>query len=201
MLTFEKMVLGLGNAGQSVYKDVYKAAKSALVDRVMPVRCAAAKCLEALVKEAPFVWTAELESIATTAFKAFEGSTYEVRCAVAQFLGVLLAAAHDPKAAFGGGKSMTASQSAAASKALALEECLQIISTGFLKGGGGILRGSANVVSGVAKEVRVGSSLVKYNSYSSGKKFGNTISFIVQKKVWFFLSSKKVQKVENSLIK
>ncbi len=42
MLTFEKMVTGLGNAGGSVYKDIYKAIRPCMTDRVMPVRAAAA---------------------------------------------------------------------------------------------------------------------------------------------------------------
>lgn len=42
MFTFDKMVLGLGTAGTSVRKDIYKAARLLLTDRVMSARCAAA---------------------------------------------------------------------------------------------------------------------------------------------------------------
>lgn len=43
MMTLEKIVKGLGSAGQNAYKDVYKAAKAAMTDRAMAVRTAAAK--------------------------------------------------------------------------------------------------------------------------------------------------------------
>ena len=43
MLTLEKVVNGLGSAGSSAYKDIYKAAKQAMSDRAMAVRTAAAK--------------------------------------------------------------------------------------------------------------------------------------------------------------
>jgi hypothetical protein len=43
MMTLEKIVKGLGTAGQQSYKDVYKAAKAAMTDRAMAVRTAAAK--------------------------------------------------------------------------------------------------------------------------------------------------------------
>ena len=43
MLTLEKVVAGLGSAGSSCHKDIYKAARQAMTDRSMAVRCAAAK--------------------------------------------------------------------------------------------------------------------------------------------------------------
>jgi len=43
MLTLQKVVAGLGSAGASCYKDIYKAARGCLTDRVMTVRCASAK--------------------------------------------------------------------------------------------------------------------------------------------------------------
>ena len=43
MLTLEKVVKGLGTAGSSSYKDIYKAAKQAMTDRAMAVRTGAAK--------------------------------------------------------------------------------------------------------------------------------------------------------------
>ena len=43
MLTLEKIVIGLGAAGQSAYRDIYKAARSALLDRALFVRAAAAR--------------------------------------------------------------------------------------------------------------------------------------------------------------
>lgn len=43
MSTLEKVIKGLGSAGNSTYKDVYKATKQCMTDRSMVVRYAAAK--------------------------------------------------------------------------------------------------------------------------------------------------------------
>lgn len=43
MSTLEKVIKGLGSAGNSTYKDVYKATKQCMTDRSMVVRFAAAK--------------------------------------------------------------------------------------------------------------------------------------------------------------
>jgi len=45
-----------------------------------------------MLNHAPFLYTTELESLATLCFRAFDGSNYEVRCAVAKLLGTLIAA-------------------------------------------------------------------------------------------------------------
>ena len=52
------MLKGLGNFASSSHKDIYKAVKTAVTDRSMPVRCAATKvnnhlsmCLSSLVLE------------------------------------------------------------------------------------------------------------------------------------------------------
>lgn len=44
-----------------------------------------------MLNHAPFLYTTELESLATLCFRAFDGSNYEVRCAVAKLLGTLIA--------------------------------------------------------------------------------------------------------------
>lgn len=44
-----------------------------------------------MLKHAPFLYTTELESLATLCFRAFDGSNYEVRCCVAKLLGALIA--------------------------------------------------------------------------------------------------------------
>lgn len=43
MISMEKIVAGLGNAATSVHKDIFKALRHCLTDRVMTVRCSAAK--------------------------------------------------------------------------------------------------------------------------------------------------------------
>ena len=61
--------LGSTHTGASVHRDIYKVARSHAVDRSMNVRCAAAKCLEALVAEASFVSTTELDSVSSLCFR------------------------------------------------------------------------------------------------------------------------------------
>lgn len=55
------------------------------------------QCLLELQREAVFLWTSELENVATLCFRAFEGSNYSVRVSVANLLGTLLAAAVEPR--------------------------------------------------------------------------------------------------------
>lgn len=87
----------MGNAISNVHKEIYKASKHCLVDRVMAVRCAATRCLLEMLNHAPFLYTTELESMATLCFRAFDGSNYEVRCAVAKLLGTLIAMTQNQK--------------------------------------------------------------------------------------------------------
>lgn len=147
MLTLEKVVAGLGSAGSSCHKDIYKAARQAMTDRSMAVRCAAAKCMIQLVNEAPFMYTSELETVASLCFRALDGSNYDVRCVVAVLLGNLMATAQSPKAASSGkGKQV---------------EVLTVLAAGFLRGGLGFLKSSAagEMIKGsgnVNREIRVG---------------------------------------------
>ena len=59
------------------------------------------QCLLELQNEAVFMWTTELESLATLCFKALEGSNYGVRVAVSKLLGTVMATALMPKQAAG----------------------------------------------------------------------------------------------------
>ncbi|XP_061173824.1 HEAT repeat-containing protein 5B-like isoform X2 [Saccostrea echinata] len=137
MSTLEKVIKGLGSAGNSTYKDVYKATKQCMTDRSMVVRFAAAKCMLQLVNEAPFMYTSELETVSSLCFRALDGSNYDVRCAVAKLLGNLMSMTQSPKAA-----------STAKWKQPKLEDVLNLLSVGFLKGG----IGSGNI----NREIRVG---------------------------------------------
>ncbi|XP_077394832.1 HEAT repeat-containing protein 5A isoform X2 [Festucalex cinctus] len=149
MAALERMLRGLGGGGAPAHRDVYKAARTCLTDRSMAVRCAAAKCLLELQREAAFLWTSELENAATLCFRAFEGSNREARLAVAELLGTLLAAALEPK---------TGPRPSARGRS-ALEEVMDLLSVGFVRGGAGFLRASGDMLKGtssVSKEVRVG---------------------------------------------
>lgn len=59
------------------------------------------QCLLELQNEAVFMWTTELENVATLCFKALEGSNYGVRVVVAKLLGTVMATALMPKQAAG----------------------------------------------------------------------------------------------------
>uniref|UniRef100_A0A7N6AC35 HEAT repeat-containing protein 5A n=1 Tax=Anabas testudineus TaxID=64144 RepID=A0A7N6AC35_ANATE len=146
MLSVEKILRGLGASAVPCHRDIYKAARACLTDRSMAVRCAAAKCLLELQREAAFLWTSELENVATLCFRAFEGSNYNVRVSVAKLLGTLLAAAVEPRQPGGRGPS-------------SLEEVMDLLLGGFLRGGAGFLRASGDMLKGtrsVSKDVRIG---------------------------------------------
>ncbi|GJQ66814.1 hypothetical protein Trydic_g18582 [Trypoxylus dichotomus] len=153
MLTLEKVCAGMGTAISNAHKEIYKAARSCLIDRVMAVRCAATRCLLEMLGHAPFLYTTELESLATLCFRAFDGSNYEVRCSVAKLLGALMAMTQQNQKA-----NQTAPQLKGL-KLVSLDEALGILMAGFLRGGVGFLKGTGEIIkgsSGVNREVRVG---------------------------------------------
>uniref|UniRef100_A0AAQ5X3I3 HEAT repeat-containing protein 5B n=1 Tax=Amphiprion ocellaris TaxID=80972 RepID=A0AAQ5X3I3_AMPOC len=150
LLSLQKVLSGLGGAAASCHRDIYKNARSLLTDRSMAVRCSVAKCLLELQNEAVFMWTTELENMATLCFKALEGSNYGVRVAVAKLLGTVMATALMPKQAAGRLKSCFRAT---------LEEVLELMATGFLRGGSGFLKSGGEMLKGggsVSREVRVG---------------------------------------------
>uniref|UniRef100_A0A3Q4I408 HEAT repeat containing 5a n=1 Tax=Neolamprologus brichardi TaxID=32507 RepID=A0A3Q4I408_NEOBR len=151
MLSMERILRGLGVSAVSCHRDIYKVVRACLTDRSMAVRCAAAKVLLELQREAAFLWTSELENVATVCFRAFEGSNYNVRVSVSKLLGILLAAAVEPR-------QFTAPRQGARSQG-SLEEVMELLSGGFLRGGGGFLRASGDMLKGtssVSKDVRIG---------------------------------------------
>ncbi|XP_041645495.1 HEAT repeat-containing protein 5B isoform X2 [Cheilinus undulatus] len=150
LLSLQKVLSGLGGAAASCHRDIYKNARSLLTDRSMAVRCTVAKCLLELQNEAVFMWTTELENVATLCFKALEGSNYGVRVAVAKLLGTVMATALMPKQAAVMRQNV---------KRATLEEVLELMATGFLRGGSGFLKSGGEMLKGggsVSREVRVG---------------------------------------------
>ncbi|XP_061645780.1 HEAT repeat-containing protein 5B [Phyllopteryx taeniolatus] len=150
LISLQKVLSGLGGAAASCHRDIYKNARSLLTDRSMAVRCAVAKCLLELQNEAVFMWTTELENMATLCFKALEGSNYGVRVAVAKLLGTVMATALMPKQAAVMRQNV---------KRSTLEEVLELMATGFLRGGSGFLKSGGEMLKGggsVSREVRVG---------------------------------------------
>ncbi|XP_063929374.1 HEAT repeat-containing protein 5B isoform X4 [Zophobas morio] len=168
MLTLEKVCAGMGSAISNVHKDIYKAARHCLIDRVMAVRCAATRCLLEMLNHAPFLYTSELESLATLCFRAFDGSNYEVRCAVAKLLGALIAMTQNQKPektckniivpSLACDNNRISAQLKGL-KLVSLDEALGILMSGFLRGGVGFLKGTGEIIKGsssVNREVRVG---------------------------------------------
>ncbi|XP_075460815.1 HEAT repeat-containing protein 5B-like isoform X5 [Ascaphus truei] len=150
LMSLQKVLGGLGGAASSSHRDIYKNARSLLTDRSMAVRCAVAKCLLELQPEAVFMWTAELENVATLCFKALEGSNYGVRVAVSKLLGTVMATALMPKQATVMRQNV---------KRATLEEVLELMATGFLRGGSGFLKSGGEMLKGggsISREVRVG---------------------------------------------
>ncbi|XP_077993059.1 HEAT repeat-containing protein 5B-like [Glandiceps talaboti] len=146
MLCLQNIIAGLGTAAQSYHKEIYKATKNCLVDRSMSVRCAAAKCMLELLNWATFVYTSELETMASQCFRSLDSSNYDVRCGVAKLLGVLVAT------------SQTYRPRPTAKK-VSIEEALNLLASGFLKGGSGFLKGGGGeLLKGgtVNREIRVG---------------------------------------------
>uniref|UniRef100_A0A182NMS5 HEAT repeat-containing protein 5A n=1 Tax=Anopheles dirus TaxID=7168 RepID=A0A182NMS5_9DIPT len=158
MMTLEKVCAGMGSAISNVHKDIYKAVRYCLTDRVMAVRVAASNCLLEMTKHAPFLYTTELESLASLCFRAFDSCNYEVRCAVAKLLGTLIACTQN--GSLRNFSSMTASASSTKSlRPVSLEEALGVLMSGFLRGGVSFLKGTGEIIkgsSGVNREVRVG---------------------------------------------
>ncbi|KAL0983671.1 hypothetical protein UPYG_G00131110 [Umbra pygmaea] len=150
LLSLQKVLNGLGGAAASCHRDIYKNSRSLLTDRSMAVRCAVAKCFLELQNEAVFMWTSELENVATLCFKALEGSNYGVRVAVSKLLGTVMATALMPKQAAVMRQNV---------KRANLEEVLELMATGFLRGGSGFLKSGGEMLKGggsVSREVRVG---------------------------------------------
>ncbi|NXB28393.1 HTR5A protein, partial [Eulacestoma nigropectus] len=151
MLSLQNILNGLGAAAIPCHRDIYKAARSCLTDRSMAVRCAAAKCLLELQNEAVFMWSTDLDSVVTLCFKSFEGSNYDVRLAVSKLLGTILA------------RALTSKQTTASTKhnirRISLEDVMELLGTGFLRGSCGFLRASGDMLKGtssVSRDVRVG---------------------------------------------
>ncbi|CAG2165004.1 unnamed protein product, partial [Oppiella nova] len=149
--TLERIVAGMGNAANSVHRDVYKSVKLGMTDRAMIVRSSAAKCLHKMLSCAPFLYTSELENVFSVCFRALEGSNYEVRCSVAQVLGTLVAQTQQPS-------PHLPQQSSKTVRVVSLDEALNLLASGFLRGGIGFLKSGGEMIKGVtvSRETRVG---------------------------------------------
>ncbi|CAB3397442.1 unnamed protein product [Caenorhabditis bovis] len=159
MNTLTSMVKGLGSCESSSHKDIYKLAKHSIQDRSMSVKIASLECLTALVPVYTPLFTTELEAACTMCIKVLEGSTYELRSAVAKFTAQLLATSMVPPAgAVIPGKS---NQMIPVKPASAVDS-LNLLASGFIRGGiGGFLKGNSSnfPTSGGLTDVRIGVSI------------------------------------------
>lgn len=154
MMTLEKITAGMGSAAANIHKEVYKSCKMGLTDRALPVRCASALCLLEMTKHAPFLYTTEIENLSQLCYRAFDNSSYDVRCTVAKLLGTLLATTQNPPK-----ELLKGSAKGGVVKLISLDEALTILLTGFLRGGNSFLKGTGEMIKGsssVSREVRVG---------------------------------------------
>lgn len=142
LLCMRKMLFGLKDAASSGYKDIYKACKTFLVDKAMPVRWAAAKCALELSKHAGFMCTTDLEAMLSICLKALDNANYDVRVQVSQLLGVLMASSQKQNPS-----------NTSKIKKITIEDMFSLMANGFLKGGVRFLKSNESSASG---EIRVG---------------------------------------------
>lgn len=159
MVTLEKVCNGMDTAISNVHKEIYKATKYCLTDRVMAVRVAAAKCLLEMMSHAPFLYTTELENMAALCFRSFDGSNYEVRCAVAELLGSLIAFTQQQQQQSNLPKGVVPVKVLATVRQTSLDDAFGLLMSGFLRGGASFLKGTGEMIKGsssVNREIRVG---------------------------------------------
>lgn len=86
----------MDTAAASVHKEIYRISRICLIDRVLAVRTAAAKCVQEMMSSAPFLYTTELESLTSLCFRALDGIDYDGRVAVASLLGCVICYTQNP---------------------------------------------------------------------------------------------------------
>ncbi|CAL8109208.1 unnamed protein product [Calicophoron daubneyi] len=170
MHTLHSLLVGVGAAASVCYKDIYKAAKMCMTDRVLSVRAAAAKCLDALVEDYGPMHTTELEPTVSLCLRCMDGSNYAVRLEAAKLLGHVLARSQKNSqsasstisnlSGSGNGPSLVANASSKP-RVITLQDALSLLASGFIRGPGGFLKGTSagDMIKGnnsVNREVRIG---------------------------------------------
>lgn len=158
-VTLRKIVIVISAAASNLHRDIFKAIKHGLTDRVLAVRTSAARCLLEMIQHAVFLYTTDLENVFSICFRCLEGSNYEVRCEIAKVLGALVSITQKPSTLNTIQQQSTANRSI---RLVTLDEVLNLLGSGFLKGslGGGFLKTGEMIKKGnfqsVNREVRVG---------------------------------------------
>ncbi|CAH8529433.1 unnamed protein product [Dicrocoelium dendriticum] len=170
MLTLCSLLEAVGSAASVCNKDIYKAAKSCMTDRVLSVRAAACKCLYELCGHYAPLYNHEMESVLSLCFRCMDGSNYAVRMEAARLIGRILAKSQQQQqqaptsTAPSSPARVTQSSgtiSSSRSKAIMPKDAFLALAPGFLKGPGGFLKGSTATdmlkgTNSVNREVRIG---------------------------------------------
>ena len=158
-----KICTGLGSAASAMHRDLYKSAKAALADRSLPVRAAAAQCLLALASHWNAIYTTELESVSQAIFRSFDGASPLARRHLSQLQGTLLAYTQQPPtlSLMSAGTKAKAKANRGPEKAsITLEDALNILLQGYVRGGSG---GSGLMITKgggvIGPDIRVGVAL------------------------------------------
>lgn len=106
-----------------------------------PVRAAAAQCLQNLAYNWNSLYTTELDSICQTIFRGFDGANAQTRKNLSQLLGSLIAYTQQPptSALPSAGNSKSGMKAVRSNKSgtMSLEEALNVLLLGYVKGGSG----------------------------------------------------------------
>ena len=149
LFAMEQMVFGLENSASYGFKELSKAFRSCMTDKVLAVRCKAVQGLMTLSQYYNSTYTADLDSNISLCLKVLEGANYDCRIAVARLIGALLARALQFKPSEGQGSK---------TRTYTSDEIFSIFSMSFLHGSTSILKTSGVDLgkSVTPREVRVG---------------------------------------------
>ena len=115
------------------------------------------------------MYTTELEGNVTLAFRALDGSNYEVRCSIAKYLAALLAATQET-APTGTNPIKQALNSATNTKKIKIDDMLNYLAGGFLRGNIGSFKSNTTErlkgPSTVQREIRIGVTHVSFTCLS-----------------------------------
>ena len=109
--------------------------------RSLPVRAAAAQCLQNLAYNWNSLYTTELDSLCQSIFRGFDGANAQTRKNLSQLLGSLIAYTQQPptSALPSAGNSKSGMKAVRSNKGgtMSLEEALNVLLLGYVKGGSG----------------------------------------------------------------
>ncbi|THD24378.1 HEAT repeat-containing protein [Fasciola hepatica] len=160
----------LGAASSACHKEIYKAAKTCMTDRVPSVRASAAKCMNALAEHHAVIHGSDLEATVSLCLRCMDCSNYTVRFEAARLLGHTLARTQNSMRTSGSSTVLstavntgtsTTGPTLSRSKTVTLQDAMNLLASGFLKGPGGFLKGTTagDMIKGtnsVNREVRTG---------------------------------------------